>query len=413
MALNFKLPDIGEGITEAEIVNWIAAVGDEVEEYQSVVEVMTDKAVVEIPAPCAGTLTEVRGAAGETVAVGSVLFVIEAKGDAPQDDAGKPDPETAPGAVSTPEAAVASETPTALPPRRTGKVLAVPSARHAARELKVDLQEVRGTGRNGIIRVADVKAHAAAPASSPASMSPTTTTPGEGQSRKPFRGMRRKIAEAMSRSKQTAAHFTVVEEVDVTELVALRDTAKKLGEKHGVKITYTPFFMKATAIALGHYPELNSQLDEVTQEIVTFDHVNLGIATDTPNGLVVPVVPGVQAQGILQLAGTLQELAERTREGKVRPEELRGGTFTITNAGPIGGILATPIINVPEVAILGIHRIVKRPAVVEGPDGDRVEVRRMMNISLSVDHRIVDGATAARFLMTIKEMLEHPGLLAL
>ena len=286
-----------------------------------------------------------------------------------------------------------------------------------ARELKVDLSQVRGTGRNGVVRSADVRAHAAGTsaggAPSAVTAAPVTVAEGEGQTRTPFRGLRRKIAEAMVRSKQTAAHFTVVEEVDVTELVALRERAKPLGEAHGVKVTYTAFIMKAVAIALHRYPELNAMLDEEAQEIVSFGHVNLGIATDTEDGLIVPVVPNVHLQSVLQIAGALGELAQRTREGKARPEDLRGSTFTITNAGPIGGILATPIINFPEVAILGVHRIVKRPGVVETSTGDRIEVRQMMNISLSVDHRLADGASGARFLMAVKEMLEHPGLLAL
>ena len=217
----------------------------------------------------------------------------------------------------------------------------------------------------------------------------------------------------MARSKTTAAHFTVVEELDVTELVRLRETAKALGEEQGIKVTYMPFLMKATALALARHPMLNGMLDEKTQELVHFKNVNLGIATDTPNGLIVPVIREVQAKGILQLAAELGDLAERTRAGKVRPDELQGGTFTITNAGNIGGILATPIINFPEIAILGVHRIQKKPGVVESPQGDRIEVRQYMNLSTSVDHRLADGADAARFLVTMKRLLENPGLLAL
>ncbi|NOT31466.1 MAG: 2-oxo acid dehydrogenase subunit E2 [Planctomycetes bacterium] len=236
---------------------------------------------------------------------------------------------------------------------------------------------------------------------------------GARETRTPFRGVRRKIAEAMSRLKTTAAHFTVVEELDVTELVRLREAAKKLGEEQGIKVTYMPFIMKAAALALARHPELNGMLDEKTQELVRFAYVNLGIATDTPNGLIVPVIREVQAKGILQLASELNDMAERTRAGKVRPDELSGGTFTITNAGNIGGILATPIINFPEIAILGVHRIMKKPGVVESPQGDRIEVRQYMNLSASVDHRLADGANAARFLVTMKRLLENPGLLAL
>jgi pyruvate dehydrogenase E2 component (dihydrolipoamide acetyltransferase) len=318
-------------------------------------------------------------------------------------------------------------------------VRAVPSARRVARELDVDLGAVPGSGRGGIVRRADVEAYAArgtaapvapatpaeAPAAAPKAapavqtaparptFAPVTVPAGQRETRTPFRGVRRKIAEAMARSKTTAAHFTVVEELDVTELVRLRETAKALGEEQGIKVTYMPFIMKATALALARHPELNGMLDEKTQELVHFAYVNLGIATDTANGLIVPVIREVQAKGILQLAAELSDLAERTRAGKVRPDELQGGTFTITNAGNIGGTLATPIINFPEIAILGVHRIVKKPGVVETPQGDRIEVRQYMNLSASVDHRLADGANAARFLVKMKRLLENPGLLAL
>jgi pyruvate dehydrogenase E2 component (dihydrolipoamide acetyltransferase) len=307
-----------------------------------------------------------------------------------------------------------------------------------ARDLGVDLTRVPGSGRDGIVRRADVEAFAASapaaeppaptaqpprpaePAAAPAparpaapAFAPVTAEAGPRETRTPFRGVRRKIAEAMTRSKTTAAHFTVVEELDVTELVKLRETAKKIGEEQGIKVTYMPFLMKATALALARHPMLNGMLDEKTQELVHFKNVNLGIATDTPNGLIVPVIRDVQSKGILQLAAELGDLAERTRAGKVRPDELQGGTFTITNAGNIGGILATPIINFPEIAILGVHRIQKKPGVVETPEGDRIEVRQYMNLSTSVDHRLADGADAARFLVTMKRLLENPGLLAL
>ena len=193
----------------------------------------------------------------------------------------------------------------------------------------------------------------------------------------------------------------------------MRAQAKALGAKDGIKVTYMPFIMKAVANGLAKFPELNSSLDEATQEVVTYGAAHLGIATDTDNGLIVPVIRDVQAKGLLQLASELQEVADRTRAGKIKPEELSGGTFTITNAGNIGGILATPIINFPEVGILGVNRIIKRPGVVETPEGDKIEVRQYMNFSISVDHRLVDGASAARFLVYLREVLENPGLLSL
>ncbi|MCC7014582.1 MAG: 2-oxo acid dehydrogenase subunit E2 [Planctomycetes bacterium] len=427
--LEFKLPDIGEGVAEGEIVKWLVSVGDSVKEHQAVVEVMTDKATVEIPAPAAGVVLEQRSKAGEVVPVGSVIFVLE----------------TAGGVVAAPAPALAHAAPAlaavgaaAAPPAQRAsddKVLAVPSARRVARDLGVDLGAVAGSGRNGVVRRADVeafaKARSAGAASTPApkaqsapvaapqgatvkpAATPVTFAPQERETRIPFRGVRRKISEAMVRSKFTAPHFTVVEEVDVTELVRLRETAKALGAESGIKVTFMPFIMKACALGLAKYPMLNGHLDEATQEIVRCGYVNLGIAMDTDNGLIVPVVKDVQSKGILQLAAELNELAERTRAGKVKPDELKGSTFSITNAGNIGGILATPIINFPDIAIMGVHRIVKRPGVVETPQGDKIEVRQYMNFSASVDHRLADGADGARFLVHVKRLLENPGLLAL
>jgi pyruvate dehydrogenase E2 component (dihydrolipoamide acetyltransferase) len=420
--LDFKLPDVGEGIAEGEIVKWLVAVGDEVKEHQSVVEVMTDKATVEVPAPASGRITRILAKEGETVPVGKVIFSLTT---ATATQAAPARPAAAPATKELVSASVgAAEAPRAPATSRPDeKVLAVPSARRLARELGVDLAAVPGSGRNGIVRRSDVEkfatagAPAAAATASPAAKAApapaTSFAPGERETRTPFRGVRRKIAEAMVRSVHTAAHFTVVEEVDVTDLVKLREQAKAVGAESNVKVTYMPFIMKATALGLAKFPELNGHLDEAKQEVVTYGYVNLGIAADTASGLIVPVIREVQSKGILQLAAELNELAERTRTGKVKPEELKGSTFSITNAGNIGGILATPIINFPDIAILGVHRIVKRPGVVETPQGDRIEVRQYMNLSCSVDHRLTDGANAARFLVYLKKLLENPGLLAL
>jgi pyruvate dehydrogenase E2 component (dihydrolipoamide acetyltransferase) len=452
--LEFKLPDIGEGIAEGEIVKWLVKAGDSVAEHQAVVEVMTDKATVEVPAPRPGKILELRAQAGQVVPVGSVIFVLETAGAGAAATPAAPShapavhapaaahaPAAPAPAVAPPVAATVGARAAAAPIERPlGKVLAVPSARRVARELRIDLNQVPGSGRNGMVRRADVEAFAkggaaplaqpaaalspgAAPAAlaakpaAPAAAAPKapaiSLAPGQAETRVPFRGVRRKISEAMVRSKYTAPHFTVVEELDVTELVRLRERAKELGQKKGIKVTYMPFIMKACANALKEYPMLNSKLDEAAQELVTYHQVHLGIATDTPNGLIVPVVKNVEQKSVLALAKELAELAERTRAGKVSAEELRGSTFSITNAGNIGGILATPIINFPDAAILGVHRIVKRPGVVETPEGDRIEVRQYMNLSISVDHRLVDGADGARFLVHMKDLLENPGLLAL
>jgi pyruvate dehydrogenase E2 component (dihydrolipoamide acetyltransferase) len=443
--IEFKLPDIGEGIAEGEIVKWLVKAGDVVQEHQSIVEVMTDKATVEVPAPASGTITRLLAKEGEVVPVGSVIFSLATAGAAapiakPAHAAPAAAPNAAPAQTKPAHAPAAREPALAgagvgksphAPSRSTldDKVLAVPSARRLAREMEVDLSSVSGSGRNGIVRRADVEAFANARGAAPAAATATTAArapsaagtpatpisiqPGERETRTPFRGVRRKIAEAMVRSKFTAPHFTVVEEVDVTDLVSLREKAKTLGAESDVKVTFMPFIMKATALALAKYPELNGHLDEAAQELVHYQYVNLGIAMDTPNGLIVPVVKEVQAKGILQIASELNELAERTRAGKVKPEELKGSTFSITNAGNIGGTFATPIINFPDIAILGVHRIMKKPGVVETPQGDKIEVRQYMNFSCSVDHRLADGASGARFLVYLKRLLESPGLLAL
>ena len=424
--IDFKLPDIGEGIAEGEIVKWLVNVGDNVKEHQSVVEVMTDKATVEVPAPASGRITRLLAKAGEVVPVGKVIFSLTTSGApaaAPKEEAAPAPAIPSRAPATAPETAAAAHAPAKS--RADDKLLAVPSARRVARELGIDLSQVPGSGRGGIVRRADVESFASAgapaaapsapgaPAAKPAPAAPVSFAPGEREKRAPFRGVRRKIAEAMTRSKHTAAHFTVVEEVDVTDLVHLREQAKAIGEESKVKVTFMPFIMKATALGLAKFPELNGHLDEAAQEIVTFGYVNLGIAIDTPTGLIVPVVKEVQSKGILQLASELAELAERTRAGKVKPEDLKGSTFSITNAGNIGGVFATPIINFPDIAILGVHRIVKRPGVVETPEGDKIEVRQYMHFSCSVDHRLTDGANAARFLVYLKKLLENPGLLAL
>jgi len=425
--LEFKLPDIGEGIAEGEIVKWLVESGATVEEHQAIVEVMTDKATVEVPAPRAGTVVELRAKEGEVVPVGSVIFVMQtASGAAALPAHGSGHGGGASEAKPAAEKAAAKEDAA----QRNGtanntKVLAVPSARRVARELGVDLARVSGSGPNGVVRRADVESFArggsrsAAPAGAASERAPARApapalalAPTERETRKPFRGVRRKISEAMVRSKFTAPHFTVVEELDVTDLVRLREQGKSVAAEQGVKLTYMPFIMKACALALAKFPQLGSALDEESQEVVTYNYVDLGIAMDTENGLIVPVIRDVQTKGLLQLGAELSELAERTRAGKVRSEELRGSTFSITNAGNIGGILATPIINFPNVAILGVHRMVKRPGVVETPEGDVIEVRQYMNLSISVDHRLVDGADGVRFLVHLKRLLENPGLLS-
>ena len=305
-----------------------------------------------------------------------------------------------------------------------GKVLAAPATRRRARELGVDLRQIPGSGPRGRITNDDLKNFGAGGAAQPAaaraagggggghSFAPISIPPapaGREEERTPFRGMRRKIAEAMTRSKFTATHFTYVDDIDVTELVALRTEAKAMYADDGINITYLPFIMKAIVPAMKAFPMMNASLDEQTQELVVKKYYNFGIATDTDNGLVVPVIKDIDRKSIVELAKELQELAARTRDGKVSMDDLTGGTFSITNAGNIGGLFATPVINFPEVAILGVHAI-KDAAIVK--DG-RVVVGKKMYLSVSIDHRIVDGATGAHWMNVIVDALKQPKKLLL
>ena len=414
MTYEFKLPDIGEGVVEGEVVRWLVKEGDIVREDQPLVEIMTDKATVEIPAPRAGTVSKRFYAEGQICPVGKVLVTIEvAQTGAASDAAAPAAPAPAPAEVGgrTAKHAAGGPAPTAASGsgshlERAGQVLATPATRKLARELGVDIRGVSGTGRAGRITSDDVRAHQGGTADRGTSAAAGLSRPGAepGDVRIPFRGVRKKIAERLVHSKHTAAHFTYVEEIDCTELVALRARANERLAARGTKLSYLPFIIKATVGALKEFPQLNSTLDEVASEIVQRAAHHIGLATATDSGLIVPVVRDAGAKSLVQLATAIERLADATRSGKATREDLSGSTFTITSLGALGGLLATPIINHPEVAILGIHKIAKRPAVV----GDRIVIRDLMNLSISVDHRIVDGYDAARFVATIKAALERP-----
>jgi len=423
----FKLPDIGEGIAEGEIVSWKVAVGQEVKELDDFVEVMTDKATVTITVPHDGVIKELLYSEGSVVPVHDVIAVIEVAGGEETAEPAKSAGGTgkaaatvtaasrAPAAVQT--ASVAAPSTRAQP----GRVLASPATRRRAREAGVALQSVPGTGKSGLVTNEDLEnflADGAASVVTPPILPPVSiaapgkvsvAATGELEERIPFRGVRKKIAEAMSRSKFTATHFSVVEDLDVTELVRIRRSAKQQYAEQGINVTYMPFIMKAVVAGLRAYPWLNAALDESTQEVVLRKYYHLGIAADTDNGLIVPVIKDVDKKSIIAIASELGELAHRTREGKVQPDELKGSTFTISNAGNIGGLFATPIINFPEVAILGVHKIQKTPRVID----DEIVIRDVMYLSVSIDHRIVDGADGCRFLELIKKNLEEPSRLLL
>ncbi|SEL04824.1 dihydrolipoamide acetyltransferase family protein [Haloferax larsenii] len=493
----FKLPDVGEGVAEGELVTWHVSPGDEVTEDQVLAEVETDKALVDVPSPFNGTVKELLAEEGEMVPVGNVIITIQVGDDADVEETAEPEPET----ESEPEEAEDDG-------ESGGRVFAPPSVRRLARELGVDLSTVDGSGPSGRVTEGDVRAAAeseseataeatdesprsiegngqtavqssesgtvttesadrdktlAAPATramaeekgvdinavppsetrdgqafvSPeavqeyaqaqqqaqaadaqavsaepeagtASAETADTGPAAGE-RIPFKGVRKAIADQMQQSKYTAPHVTHHDEVDVTELVELREQLKPVAAEQDTKLTYMPFVMKAVIAALKDFPYMNSQLDEENEEIVLRDEYNIGVAAATDAGLMVPVVDEADRKGMLEIADEMNELVEKARNRKISPSEMRGGTFTITNIGGIGGEYATPIINYPEVAILAVGAIKDKPRVIDG----EIVPRKVLTLSLSFDHRIVDGAQGARFTNRIKELLEDPKLLVL
>ncbi len=464
----FKLPDIGEGVTEGEIVAWLCKPGDDLVEDAPMVEVMTDKATVTITSPRAGKVVETHGSIGSIVAVHSVLVVFELGGAAPTEAAPAAHAATANGAVNGagqaklddgPAATAVGDIRESLPGMGGGKPaisptltpggyfnakpLATPATRKTARDLSVDLSRVQPTGPQGRVTKADVEAFArrgGAPATekaadvivpvaarAPQAAAPQAATPGgaparepvkiaplgEGkealEERVPFAGMRRKISQKMAQSKHTAAHFTFVEECDATALRALRDRLKPQAQKADVKLTFLPFFVKAVVASLKKHPILNSALDESTNELVYRKVYNIGIAASTDAGLIVPVVKNADRKSVLEIAKEIERLASDAKAGKSKTEDLTGSTFTITSLGAQGGLFATPIINFPEVGILGIHQMKEKPVVRDG----QIVIGHVMLLSLSFDHRIVDGHVGAAFAYDIIEYLQNPDRLFL
>ena len=404
MAREFKLPDIGEGVHEGEVTKWFVKEGDAVQENDPLVEVMTDKVTVQIPSPVTGKIVERRAKEGETVQVGATLVVFG--------EAGEPVAHPAAPAASTPPPPPVKAAP--APPAATsgGGILAAPAVRRLAREVRVDLASVRGTGPAGRITEADVRAAAQAPAASakaPAA-APKPAVPvasGAREERVPIHGLRKRIYDKMAKSNSTAAHFTYVEEVDMSHLVALRERLNEAGSRKGVKLTFLPFIIKACVAALREFPSLNATVDDERQEIVLKHYYNLGIATATDEGLTVTVVHEADGKDLWSLAKEVERLAAAARDKRLSLQDVQGSTFTITSLGKEGGILATPIINWPEVAILGIHKIEKRPVVRD----DHIVIRDMMYVSCSFDHRIIDGHVGAAFVQSVRNYLEHPAML--
>lgn len=413
----FRMPELAESVVEGEIIRWLVPVGEYVAEEAPLVEVMTDKATVEITSPFAGTLVEHVHAEGAVVPVGEVIARFETAGQAEQPDQPEPAPAVADGdelslfkaqgeassasyQISRPHAAPAAAQ-VAHTRDAFGRVLAVPAARKLARERGIDLQHVRGSGPNGRIRVADVEAHQ--PGARPRVAVPTDLTALE--TRKPVRGLRRVIAQQLTKSHLDTVRTLHVDEADVSRLVTVREVLKPVAQARGVKLSYLPFFMKAVAQALTEYPMINASLDEETNEIVEKGYYNLGMAVATDNGLVVPVVKHVNTLNVIEIGGEVQRLAAAARDNTLTLEDFQGGTFSLTNIGSLGGLFSFPIINLPEAAILGVHSIKKRPVVLED---DSIVARSMVYLSLSFDHRIVDGAEGAMFTSRVIELMEAP-----
>jgi pyruvate dehydrogenase E2 component (dihydrolipoamide acetyltransferase) len=395
MAFEFKLPDIGEGVAEAEIVQWRVAQGDTVVEDQPLVEVLTDKATVEIPSPRAGVIVRLGAAQGATVPVGSVLVVIEVAGGESPGAAQAAAHASAP-AGSTSVAAATLAPPVVDPSRR---VEAVPAARQAAKEHGIDLVTVTGSGPGGRITLDDVKRAVEGGPAKPAAKPGAARADEE---RVPLAGLRKRIAEHMTHTARTVPQFTFVAEADLSAVVAHRAKSAAAAQAAGVKLTYVAYVVRALVPALRKYPMLNASLDEATQEIVLKRHYDIAIATATDEGLTVPVVRGAEALGLYGLAREIERLATAARDKKLKLEELAGGTFTVTTTGAKGGLLATPLVHHPQVAILGVHAVGPRPVVRDG----QIVARDMTNLSLSLDHRVVDGKEGADFLYELIAGLE-------
>ena len=426
----FKLPDIGEGVVEGEVVQWHVSVGDSVSEDDPIVDVMTDKATVTIPSPVSGVISSLSGDVGDMIAVGSSLMEIDSEGEAGASAAGvteeqepvsDPDPPKAPEPAPAPKAPEPAPAPKAPEPApapkaqpvpseiqtQTGRVLASPAVRKRARENDVALSNVRGSGPAGRIRHADLDAFiAAGGAVSGAppmaySLKRTEVTPVK------VVGLRRKISEQMSLSKSRIPHFSYFEEVDVTELENLRQILNSTRDETQPKLTYLPFIMMALAKIMPDHPECNAHFDDEAGVVNRNAAVNLGIATQTDRGLYVPVVKHVESMDIWKTASEMQRVSGSARDGSASLDELTGSTFTITSLGREGGLGATPIINHPEVAILGVHKAREMPVARNGA----VVIRRIMNLSSAFDHRVVDGADGASLIQHLKRMLENPALI--
>jgi pyruvate dehydrogenase E2 component (dihydrolipoamide acetyltransferase) len=416
------LPDIGEGVTEGELVKYLVKVGDNVKEDQAVAEVMTDKATVEVPSPFSGTVKELKCKEGEVIGIGKALVVLEVGGTT---TASAPAPKVETPKAPTPKAPTPTHTPAPMtaagldvyPPVAGSTVLATPSTRRLAREMGVDINKISGTGNAGRVTREDIiKTTGAAVPAGPATYSQKISVPPMAKStvagaeeRVPLKGIRRKIAENLQMSKRVIPHFTLMDEANVTQLFELRNQLKATAEKQGIKITYLPFVMKALIATAREFPMVNASIDDNASEIVYKKYFNIGFAADTPNGLLVPVIKDAEHKTIYQISKEIVDLAGKAREGKLALEEMKGASMTITNIGSVGGTYATPIINHPEVMIFGMYKIIDKPHW----DGKQFVPVKSMNFTVTADHRLIDGAVAANFLKAFINRIENPGVLML
>lgn len=438
MSFQFKMPDIGEGIHEGEIVKWFVKPGDKIAEDDVLCEIQNDKAVVEIPSPVEGTVLEVLVGEGTVATVGQVLITFDAPGyedlqfkgddhaDEPKQEekpaAAAPAPEVKQDAAPQPVAVAVAPQADVDPNRR---IIAMPSVRKYAREKGISINLVAGTGNNGRILKGDIDTFVsggAAPAPQTATKEAVATETarveapqaalaipqGEyPETREKMSGIRKAIAKAMVNSKHTAPHVTLMDEIDVTKLVAHRKKFKEVAAAKGIKLTFLPYIVKALTSALREFPALNTSLDDATSEIIHKHYYNIGIAADTEKGLLVPVVKDADRKSVFTISNEINELAGKARDGKLAPNEMKGASCTISNIGSAGGQWFTPVINHPEVAILGVGRIAEKPIVRNG----EIVAAPVLALSLSFDHRMIDGATAQNALNHIKRLLNDPELL--
>lgn len=406
--MDFQVPELGEGLYEAELIGWKVKPGATVKRGQPLAEVMTDKATADIPSPFAGTVTALRAEPGDVIKVGQVLLTYTGAADD-----GAAETRTPAASANARPPATATARPVNAAPRSVAlapaSVKAAPSVRLMARKLGVDLARVRGTGPDGRILVGDLSTAVkpAAPEVKPAELPPDYGTPG---TRVKLIGLRRKIAEHMLQSKRTVPHYTYVDECEVTELVRLRESLKSTFAQAGVKLTYLAFFVKAVTGALKDVPLVNATLEEDAGEIVLHDRYHIGIAVATPGGLIVPVLHDADRKTLPEIARDVERLSADARAGKSKLDDLRGSTFTITSVGNIGGLISTPVINLPNAGILGTGKIVKRPVY---DDAGNIRPADLIYLSLSLDHRIVDGAVGAAFANAVIRRLQQPAALLL